>query len=130
MGNLSSQDTEGSLLRLSERSVRNCSEVFLKTTAPHRIVSRIISPGWPDGYGDPNNPATEQIYIELNVTRQTASIDPTEASWQEVTVALTGFGINLGNVTTFTIGLERTGATGGSGTLLFDDIRLYLPEPQ
>jgi hypothetical protein len=36
-------------------------------------------------------------------------------------------GINLGNVTMLSIGFERTGATGGSGTVFIDDIALYSP---
>ena len=38
-------------------------------------------------------------------------------------------GINLSNVTTLTIGFERTGATGGTGVVLFDGIRLYRVAP-
>ena len=54
--------------------------------------------------------------------------------WNQWNIDLTSLGINLSNVSTFTIGFERTGATGGTGTVLFDDIRLYrvappVPEP-
>jgi hypothetical protein len=36
-------------------------------------------------------------------------------------------GVNLGNVTSITLGLRSV--TGGTGSLLFDDIRLYAPAP-
>jgi hypothetical protein len=47
------------------------------------------------------------------------------AAWQEVTIDLAAFNTNLSNVTTFVIGIERTGATGSSGMVFIDDIRLY-----
>jgi len=54
--------------------------------------------------------------------------------WNQWNIDLASLGINLSNVTTFSIGFERTGATGGTGTVLIDDIRLYrlappIPEP-
>ena len=126
MGNLSSQDTEESLLRLSERSVRNCSEVFLKTTVPHRIASRIISPGWSDDYSDPNNAATEQMYVKVNSSNKVIyGGDLTQTDWQEFSVDLASLGIDLSNVSSLTIGFERIGATGGSGMVFIDDILLY-----
>ncbi len=81
-------------------------------------------------YGDPNNPTSEQMYVKINSAKVTYDIDLTQATWQEVTIELADFGVNLSNVTTFGIGFERAGATGGSGMVLIDDIRLYLPELQ
>jgi hypothetical protein len=76
-------------------------------------------------YGDPDNSATEQLYVKLNSSKVVISgIDLTLAEWQNAEVPLADFGINLTNVTQLVIGLERTGA-GGVGTLLVDDIRLY-----
>jgi hypothetical protein len=49
--------------------------------------------------------------------------------WNQWNIDLMSLGINLSNVSTFTIGFERTGATGGTGTVLFDDIRLYRLAP-
>jgi hypothetical protein len=79
-------------------------------------------------YGDPNNTATEQMYVTVNGVKTVISdVDLTLAAWQEVTVDLAAFNTNLGNVSTFAISIERTGATGGSGMVFIDDIRLYLP---
>jgi hypothetical protein len=80
-------------------------------------------------YGDPNNPATEQIYVKINSAKVAISdVDLTQSTWQEVVIDLTSVNTNLSNVTTFVIGIEKTGVTGGSGMVLIDDIRLYLPE--
>jgi hypothetical protein len=77
-------------------------------------------------YGDPSNPATEQMYVKINGAKVVISdVDMTLAAWQEVTIDLADFNTNLSNVTTFAIGIERTGATGGSGIVFIDDIRLY-----
>jgi hypothetical protein len=77
-------------------------------------------------YGDSNNSATEQMYVKINDAKVVISdVDFTLAAWQEVTIDLAAFNTNLSNVTTFVIGIERTGATGSSGMVFIDDIRLY-----
>ena len=77
-------------------------------------------------YGNPSNPAAEQMYVKINGAKVVISdVDLTLAAWQEVTIDLADFNTNLSNVTTFAIGIERTGATGGSGIVFIDDIRLY-----
>ncbi len=81
-------------------------------------------------YGDPNNPDTEQMYVKLNGAKVTYSADLTQEDWQQLTIDLTAFGIDLTNVTTLTIGFERTGTIGGSGMILLDDIQLYRPREQ
>jgi hypothetical protein len=79
-------------------------------------------------YCDPNNAGTERLYVKLNSSKQIISgIDLTLAEWQSAEIPLADFGINLANVTQVVIGLERTGATGGVGILLMDDIMLYKP---
>jgi hypothetical protein len=78
-------------------------------------------------YGDSTNPTSEQMYVKINNAKVTVNPDPTQETWQEVTVGLAAFNTNLSNVTTFGIGFERTGATGGSGMVFIDDIRLNLP---
>jgi hypothetical protein len=77
-------------------------------------------------YGDPNNAVTEQMYVKINNAKVTVNPDLTQAEWQEVTVDLAAFNTNFSNVTSFGIGFERTGATGGSGMVFIDDIRLNL----
>lgn len=78
-------------------------------------------------HGDPNNPGTEQMYVKVNSAKADYDGSLTQEEWQEFSVDLASLGIDLSNVTTLTIGFERTGATGGEGIVFIDDIRLYLP---
>jgi len=41
------------------------------------------------------------------------------------TIDLSASGIDLSNVTQLTVGLERTGPSGGTGIVFIDDILLY-----
>lgn len=81
-------------------------------------------------YGDPNNSTTEQMYVKVNGAKATYDGLLTTAQWQEFSVDLASLGVNLNNVTTFSIGFEKTGTAGGTGMVLIDDIRLYLPMVQ
>jgi hypothetical protein len=47
--------------------------------------------------------------------------------WNIPLQAFADQGVNLTNVNSITIGLSSV--TGGTGTMYFDDIRLYPPEP-
>jgi len=78
-------------------------------------------------YGDPNNSTTEQMYVKVDNARVVCDGDLTQTDWQEFPIDLASLGIDLSNVTTLTIGFERTGITGGSGMVFIDDIRLYAP---
>jgi hypothetical protein len=70
------------------------------------------------------------MYVVLNGT---ASVDNPDANatqvedWTEWRVSLQDFNVNLTNVNTITLGLRSV--TGGTGSLFFDDIRLYPPTP-
>ena len=79
-------------------------------------------------YGDADNPATTRLYVKVNNAKVVYEGNLSQAEWQEFSIDLASLGINLSNVTTLTIGFEKTGATGGSGTILIDDIRLYAPQ--
>ncbi len=84
-------------------------------------------------FGGPFNSPTEQMYLTLNGVKVTYDGDLSNlqmATWQEWKVDLAAFEIELGNVTTLGIGFERTGTFGGFGTVLIDDIRLYLSADQ
>ena len=84
-------------------------------------------------FGGPFNSPTEQMYLTLNGAKVTYDGDLSNlqmATWQEWKVDLAAFEIELGNVTTLGIGFERTGPMGGFGTVLFDDIRLYISADQ
>ncbi len=89
-------------------------------------------------YGDPNNATTEQMYIKLNGIKLLYDGNTSDIAipvWRPWSIDLSLFGVSLSNVTTFSIGFDRTEASGGAGTVLFDDIRLHpqlpvVPEPE
>jgi hypothetical protein len=85
--------------------------------------------------GDANN-AAEQMYAALedsngNPVAVVANSDPNaikSSDWQVWRIKLTDFaGVNLANVKKFYIGFgdRNNPAAGGTGTVYFDDIRLY-----
>ena len=84
--------------------------------------------------------APEPLYVAISDSAGALAIvinDDSEAAltrgWNEFVIPLQAFtdqGINLTNVDKLAIGLGTTGnaaAPGGSGTMYFDDIRLYRP---
>ncbi|MHC4595426.1 MAG: LamG domain-containing protein, partial [Planctomycetota bacterium] len=80
-------------------------------------------------YGDPNNTA-EQMYVKINDSKVTYDGDAGNLAripWQPWNVDLVSLGIDLQNVTKFSIGFgdETSMTPGGSGLVFFDDIRLY-----
>ena len=80
--------------------------------------------------GDPNNPVTDKMYVKLNSTKINyggAVEDIKRTAWTKWEVPLTG--INLGNISSIAIGLEKIGSTGGSGVLYLDDIQLTISVP-
>jgi len=77
-------------------------------------------------YCAPDN-AAEQMYVKLNGSKVAYDGDAdnlTRIPWQTWNIDLADFGTNLSNVTELGIGFERSGAVGGAGLVLFDDIRL------
>jgi len=87
-------------------------------------------------HGDASN-AAERMYVNLNGSAVVYHDDPSAAqidTWTEWTIDLQEFaaqGVNLANVNTISIGFgDKTNLqAGGSGMVLFDDIRLYRPAP-
>jgi len=81
--------------------------------------------------------AAEMLYVALNGNAVVTNDNPDAAqvtTWTEWTIDLQAFadqGVNLANVSTIAIGLgnKNNPVAGGSGTMYFDDIRLYLPAP-
>ncbi len=120
---------------LYDNSTASYSEVTVSTN------DLAIGPNWSKGgaqtlvlwfYGDPNNAVTEQMYVKINGTKVIYDGDADNLAirrWTQWNIDLTSLGVNLGNVTTFSIGFERTGATGGLGIVFIDDIRLYRLAP-
>ncbi len=85
-------------------------------------------------YGDASN-AAERMYVALNGSAVVYHDNPDAAlidEWTEWTIDLQAFtGVNLANVNTISIGFgdKNNLQAGGSGMVLFDDIRLYRPMP-
>ncbi len=81
--------------------------------------------------------AAETLYVALNGSAVVNHDNPNAAQidrWTEWTIDLQAFadqGVNLTNVNTITLGLgnKQNPVAGGSGTMYFDDIRLYPPAP-
>ncbi len=84
--------------------------------------------------GDSAN-AAEKLYVVLNGSAVVTHDNPDAAqvtTWTQWTIDLQAFGVNLANVNTIGLGLgDRSNPqAGGSGTMYFDDIRLYPPPPE
>jgi len=87
--------------------------------------------------GDATN-AAERMYVNLNGIATVYHNDPSAAlidTWTEWRIDLQEFaakGVNLANVNTISIGFgdKNNLQAGGSGMVLFDDIRLYRPAPE
>ena len=87
--------------------------------------------------GDSAN-AAETLYVALNGSA-VVSHDNLDAAqvyeWTQWNIDLQAFadqGVNLANVNTIGLGLgnKSNPLAGGSGTMYFDDIRLYPPPPE
>jgi len=84
--------------------------------------------------GDSAN-AAETLYVALNGSAVVSHDNPNAAqidTWTEWVIPLQAFadqGVNLANVNTIALGLgnRNNPVAGGSGTMYFDDIRLYPP---
>ncbi|MHC4596630.1 MAG: LamG domain-containing protein, partial [Planctomycetota bacterium] len=79
--------------------------------------------------GDPNN-VPDQMYVKINGSKVTYDSDAdnlTRIPWQPWNIDLASLGIDVQNVTKFSIGFgdETSMVPGGSGKVFFDDIRLY-----
>ncbi len=87
--------------------------------------------------GDSAN-AAETLYVALNGNAVVNHDNPDAAQigeWTEWNIDLQAFadqGVNLANVNTIALGLgnRNNPVAGGSGTMYFDDIRLYPPPPE
>ncbi len=77
--------------------------------------------------------AAETLYVALNGSAVVNHGNPDAATitrWTPWNIDLQAFsdqGVNLANVNSITLGLSSV--TGGTGTMYFDDIRLYPPAP-
>ena len=95
-------------------------------------------------YGQAGNATTESLWVQLQDgskgygdkvfygAYEGESLDDfNEASWHDWYIDLADFGVDLGNVVSITLGIGKVGTEGetafGSGTLYFDEIRVYGP---
>jgi len=84
-------------------------------------------------HGSAGSAVTEQMYVKLNgvkVVYPGGAADIAEPRWKQWNIDLTALGISLSSVTELSIGFERTGASGGTGTVFIDDILLYRLAPE
>jgi len=73
------------------------------------------------------------MYVKVNgvkVPYPGDAADIATPEWKPWNVDLAAFGVDLSNVTQLSIGFERTGVSGGSGTVFIDDILLYRLAPE
>ncbi|HUU18316.1 MAG TPA: sugar-binding protein [Sedimentisphaerales bacterium] len=78
--------------------------------------------------------AAETLYVALNGSAVVNYDNPNATQinkWTQWNIDLQAFGVNLANVNTIALGLgnRNNPQAGGSGTMYFDDIRLYAPAP-
>jgi len=112
-----------------------CEAVFSNVT-----MTGTVSGQWANQDIGISSNAAEPLYVAVSNTAGTPAVvvndDPaaaTTSTWTEWVIplqALADQGINLTNVDKIAIGLGTKGnmtAPGGSGTMFFDDIRLYKP---
>ena len=121
-------DSRQSVPLFYDNTVASYSEVSVNTD--DLAIGRDWTTGSPTTmtlrfYGDPNNAATEQLYVKIGGTKVNYPGDAAELtrpSWSEWNIDLTV--IDLSNVPTLAIGFDRTGA-GGAGFVYLDEIYLY-----
>jgi len=110
------------------------SEATLTLTSPRDWTVNGVSTLTIWFRGDSAN-AAETLYVALNGSAVVNHDNPDAAqitTWTEWTIDLQAFadqGVNLANVNTIALGLgnKKNPVAGGSGTMYFDDIRLYAP---
>jgi hypothetical protein len=115
----------------------NYSEAELTLTYPRDWTENDINTLSIWFRGNSDN-AAEPLYVALNGSAVVTYDNPEAAqltAWTEWNIDLQKFadqGMSLTNVNTLAIGLgnKKNPLAGGSGTMYFDDIRLYPPPPE
>jgi hypothetical protein len=119
-----------------DNSILRYSEVEMTLTYPRDWTENGVTTLSIWFRGDSANSA-ETLYVVLNGSAVVTNDNPNAAQitrWTEWTIDLQAFadqGVNLVNVNTIGLGLgdRNNPQAGGSGTMYFDDIRLYPPPP-
>ncbi len=117
-----------------DNSILRYSEVEKTLTYPRDWTENGISTLSIWFRGDSDN-AAETLYVALNGNAVVNHDNPNAAqvdTWTQWNIDLQAFaeqGVNLANVNTIALGLgnKKNPVAGGSGTMYFDDIRLYPP---
>jgi hypothetical protein len=112
------------------------SEATLTLTYPRDWTEKSVNTLTIWFRGDSAN-AAETLYVALNGSAVVNHDNPNAAQitkWTPWNIDLQAFadqGVNLANVNTISLGLgnKNNPLAGGSGTMYFDDIRLYAPAP-
>ena len=82
-------------------------------------------------YGTIDNSA-DKLYVKLNSSKVYYDgdlLNLTRPAWWAWSISLSQFNVNLANIQTITIGLEKAGGTGAESHIDIDEIRLYRAEP-
>ncbi|MHC4539616.1 MAG: discoidin domain-containing protein, partial [Planctomycetota bacterium] len=115
---------------LYDNSVASLSEVTVNTD--DLAIGRDWAIGSPKVlvlwiYGDPGNTGNDQLYVKISNAKFPYDGDIARPQWKPMIIDLTG--VNLNNVSSLTIGIERAGGSGGSGVVLLDEIVLAASAP-
>jgi hypothetical protein len=117
-----------------DNSILRYSEAEMTLTYPRDWTENGVSTLsiWFRGISDN---AAETLYVALNGSAVVNHDNPNAAQideWTQWNIDLQAFGVNLTNVNTIALGLgnRNNPVAGGSGTMYFDDIRLYAPLPE
>ncbi len=116
-----------------DNSILRYSEVKMTLTYPRDWTENGVTTLTIWFHGDSDNSA-ETLYVALNGSAVVNHDNPNAAQideWTQWDIDLQAFGINLTNVNAIALGLgnKNNPQAGGSGTMYFDDIRLYAPLP-
>jgi hypothetical protein len=120
-----------------DNSILRYSEVEKTLTYPHDWTENGVNKLSIWFRGDSAN-AAETLYVVLNGSAVVNHDNPDATQideWTQWNIDLQAFadqGVNLANVNTIALGLgdKNNPQAGGSGTMYFDDIRLYPPPPE
>ncbi|UCC98476.1 MAG: discoidin domain-containing protein, partial [Phycisphaerales bacterium] len=78
-------------------------------------------------YGNPANTGNGRLYVKIGDLKFSFDGDIARPQWEPMIIDLTG--VNLNNVSSLTIGVERAGGPGGSGVVFVDEIVLAVSAP-
>ncbi|MEJ2648470.1 MAG: hypothetical protein P8016_08715, partial [Sedimentisphaerales bacterium] len=133
-GDITYDNSEQSAPLYYNISNQSKSEVFVNTT--NLKVGSDWTKGSPEAlvlwfYGNVGNSA-DKLYIKLNNSQKVYyngdQLNVTRPLWWQWNIGLSEFSVDLANVQSITIGLERAGS-GVESHILIDEIRLYRVTP-